>query len=242
MTEPTIIEEVSFQDAWIKAVQHLSANHWDYYNLVVHIKDPQAIDVTKDESVTNFSRQIHIRTPKDVAYTIFPYRLYSGNGTELYDLYNNRFYPWTRKREHSGWGTYFHRMINYQPDKRYPGINQLKNIIDAINRRTNTLCAAYTISITYPGGETIRPLGGPCLNNILIQMLPSDQPKLGLLAVYRNHEFLERAYGNYYGLCKLLSFLNEQTDTIPGTITCISSHAYVIGYKTKLTQFISTVI
>ena len=86
-------------------------------------------------------------------------------------------------------------------------VNQLNNIIAAIRDRENLSKAAYTIVIQEPGGETVRPLGGPCLNYIAVQAEPGQagQPlTLGLLAVYRNHDFLERAYGNYWGLCNLL--------------------------------------
>ena len=67
--------------------------------------------------------------------------------------------------------------------------NQLENIIHAIKVRSNISTAAYTIIIQKPGGETIRPLGGPCLNYIAVQLEPGNPVKLGLLAVYRNHDF-----------------------------------------------------
>lgn len=55
---------------------------------------------------------------------------------------------------------------------------------------------------------------------------------LGLLAVYRNHDFLERAYGNYWGLCNLLNFIANEVGATPGPLTCVSSHAYVDKKKT----------
>jgi hypothetical protein len=77
-------------------------------------------------------------------------------------------YPWTRKRAHSGWGTYFHRMINYE--KESSSVNQLENIVDAIKNRSRVNHAAFTIIIEKPGGETIKPLGAPCLNYVAIQI------------------------------------------------------------------------
>jgi len=49
-----------------------------------------------------------------------------------------------------------------------------------------------------------------------------------------NHDFLERAYGNYWGLCNLLAFLAREVGGEPGPLTCMSSHAYVSGRKTAL--------
>ena len=59
-----------------------------------------------------------------------------------------------------------------------------------------------------------------------------------MLAVYRNHDFLERAYGNYWGLCNLTGFLAPEVDATPGPITCVSSHAYVSEKKTALKAFV----
>ena len=57
---------------------------------------------------------------------------------------------------------------------------------------------------------------------------------ISLLAVYRNHDFRERTFGNYWGLCSLLKYICTETDSSMGSITCISSHAYVDTNKTEL--------
>ena len=119
--------------------------------------------------------------------------------------------------------------------------NQLKNIIEAIRTRANVSTAAYTIVIQKPGGETIKPLGGPCLNYIAVQLERSNPVQLGLLAVYRNHDFLERAYGNYWGLCNLMCFLAKETGTSAGPLTCISSSAYVSAEKTALRNLVDSI-
>ena len=120
--------------------------------------------------------------------------------------------------------------------------NQLENIINAINTRDMTYKAAYTIVIQKPGGETIKPLGGPCLNYVAVQMeTEPSRTTLGLLSVYRNHDFLERAYGNYWGLCNLISFLSRETGTMPGPLTCVSSRAYVDRKKNRLSDFLDSI-
>jgi len=184
--------------------------------------------------VTAFAKSEGVLPPKDVAYTIFPHGLYQHrNGDELFTAYNKPggFYA----RVKTGWGTYFRRMTSYKGANGR--VNQLGNIIAAVRDRQNLSKAAYTIVIQHPGGETMRPLGGPCLNYIAVQAEPGEDgqpPTIGLLAVYRNHDFLERAYGNYWGLCNLLMFLAKEVKGIPGPLTCVSSHAYVAGKKTAL--------
>jgi thymidylate synthase len=117
--------------------------------------------------------------------------------------------------------------------------NQLDNIFKAINSRERISKAAYTIVIQKPGGETIRPLGAPCLNYLTIQ-LHANPKRLNMLALYRNHDFLERAYGNYWGLCNLIRFMARETDFNPGSLTCVSSHAYIANKKRAFKTFVES--
>jgi len=176
-----------------------------------------------------------------VAYTIFPHGLYQkiGNFRELFKAYNrsNGLYERVQRRKPS-WGTYFRRMTHY--DKTGGVVNQLGNIIEAIRTRQKVSKAAYTVVIQNPGAETVRPRGGPCLNSFAVQIEPGNPLVLGLLAFYRNHDFLERAYGNYWGLCNLLRFLSEEVGATLGPLTCVSSHAYVSQSKAALKVFVET--
>jgi len=49
-------------------------------------------------------------------------------------------------------------------------VNQLGNIITAIGDRKTLSKAAYTIVIQHPGRESVRPLGGPCLNYLAVSV------------------------------------------------------------------------
>ncbi len=238
MDKPTIILGETFQDAWIQAANYLKANRWNVWNLVVQISNPTSFDKLIHNKFKDFASDNSKISPKGVAYTIFPHKLYNkvNSADELYNKYMSKIYPWTRGREHSGWGTYFQRMIAYPGIKRTE--NQLSNIINAINKRDKINRASYTIVIEKPGGETVRPLGAPCLNYIAVQIEPGSNTKVSLLCVYRNHDFFERVYGNYWGLCNLLCFIAYETNLVPGSLTCVSSHAYVNGSKTIFKAFL----
>lgn len=124
--------------------------------------------------------------PKHVAYTIFPQGLYSDgqDAAHVFRAYNrpNGMYDRLHRKTHD-WGTNFQRMTQYEG--RDGPVNQLDNIISAIRGRANLSKVAYTVVIQHPGGETIRPLGGPCLNYLAIQAEPGVRRQIGLLAVYR---------------------------------------------------------
>jgi thymidylate synthase len=243
MNDPVTIITDSFQEAWLKAIIKLREHNWEMYNLFVNIKNPSLLNNELNNDISKFLKNQTTFSAKDVAYTIFPHTLYKqyNNKKELFSKYMSIIYPWTRKKTHRGWGTYFARMINYERDNKI--VNQLENIINAINDRDNTSKAAFTIIIEKPGGETIRPIGAPCLNFIAVQMEHINNNKyISLLCVYRNHDFLSRTYGNYWGLCNLLNFLAKESNSKIGGLTCISSHAYVPSKKRKLTEFVNDIL
>lgn len=236
---PLVVVREDFQHAWLGVVKRLEASGWELRNLVVQIKDPKALSQPFHEKFGAFAKAQGILGPRHVAYTIFPHGLYlsKGSAAALFAAYNRQggFYD----RVKTGWGTYFRRMSSYKGSGGT--VNQLASIIAAIRDRSTLSKAAYTVVIQNPGGETVRPMGGPCLNYIAVQAEPGQagqSPTIGLLAVYRNHDFLERAYGNYWGLCNLLMFLATEVDGTPGPLTCVSSHAYVAAKKTMLKQLV----
>lgn len=238
MNKPIIICKEGFQNAWRDVCIRLKENKWELWDIIVEIENPLLINQEYHECVTEFAKEHNLVKPRDVAYTIFPYGIYelSRDSEKLYKDYW-RFFKYTRNREHSGWGTYFERMIRYTGGKSE--VDQLGSIIRAINNRSRNSKAAYTIIIPKPGSENTKPLGSPCLNYLAIRSEYSGSRRIiNLLAVYRNHDFLERAYGNYLGLCKLLEYIVNETGSSIGKVTCVSSHAFVENNKTDLKNFI----
>lgn len=230
----------SFQEAWLKAVRALIASQWELRNLVVQIRNPILLDQRFNDQVHEFARTQGLLGPRHVAYTVFPQGLYRNRkgAASVFTSYNreNGMYDRLHRRK-KDWGTYFRRMTHYD-GRKGTVVNQLGNIIEAIRVRQSVSKAAYAITIQHPGGETIRPLGGPCLNYLAVQAEPGQPLTLGLMAVYRNQDFLERAYGNYWGLCNLIDFLAHGVGGESGPLTCVSSHAYVSGSKTALRAFL----
>ena len=241
MNSPITIAATNFQAAWAEAVQRLSENKWDLWNLVVQIDNPEIVDNAIHKTMRSYCQENGLIGPDQVAYTIFPYKLFHP-GISRQKLYNSywRYFNGLHLSDYSTWrGTYFERMIRYKPvaDNDEP-TDQLGSIIDSIKNRRVNYGKSYVMLIPYPNRDGKRIMGAPCLNYITIQVEGAPQTGLSvsLLAVYRNHDFLKRAYGNYLGLCKLLQYIAYETGSNLGRVTCISSHAYIDSQKTSLNK------
>ncbi len=178
-----------------------------------------------------------------VATTLFPQALYNSQHedarTFLYSHYEQSFSV-LKRFSPNRYGTYFHRMVAYPHGNET--INQLEHIIQRLQkqlRSPNPLSSAYEIGINevddidsedavaeavrvYAPDRDTRLLGFPCLSHISLTLF---KQQLHLTALYRNQQFIGRAYGNYVGLSRLLSFLCQEVGCEPGELVCIASHA-----------------
>jgi len=235
INKPILICEKSFQIAWAKVINELQTKSWEAWNVVVQIEDTHLLDKNIDNVIAKFAKNNKIILPKHVAHTIFPQTFFI-NGITRENLYYKywRFYNRPRKKLRTGWGTYFNHMIKYTAQNG--DIDQLGSIIDNINNRDKNYGASYFMIIPRPDRDLNKIMGAPCLNYITIQTENTTKNKkvINLLAVYRNHDFTKRAYGNYLGLCHLLNYIAYETKSKPGVLTCISSHATVSDFKKEL--------
>lgn len=72
------------------------------------------------------------------------------------------------------------------------------------------------------GGKDRRTRGFPCLSHMSFSL---QEGQVHLSALYRNHDFISRAYGNYLGLGRVLRFVANQSGLPIGELTCLSSSA-----------------
>lgn len=245
MNRPIVINEDSFQIAWAKAILALSDHNWIAWNVIVQIDYPEIQDKAVDGLLKGFAERQNLIPPKHVAHTIFP-QTFLKNGVSRDKLYEKywRFFKSSRKKPHSGWGTYFERMIRYSTPNG--DVDQLGSIIDNIKSRSRNYGASYTMVIPYPHRDLNKLMGAPCLNYITIQVenaiKPTKEKTVNLLAVYRNHDFTERTYGNYQGLCDLIKYIAHETESFIGTLTCVSSHAFVPHNREELTTIANSIL
>jgi thymidylate synthase len=158
-------------------------------------------------------------------------------------------------------GTYFQRLIWWPSWDSTKGINQLENVIQKINsgkssRVVHELNLDDPPSVTVNGMHLYNPesdknfmkvMSFPCLSYISIKpdSIGKSGGKVHMTALYRNHHFISRAYGNYLGLGWLLKFIADATGKKVGELLCVSSLAQMDFYssgvsKTKTKELLRT--
>ena len=219
---PQIASGIDVVDAWKKASKLIveTPGH-RIRNLIVEIKNP-----------TTFNREwLKQFDPKSVGSNdrlsvvvkvLFPYTGKKQNETreEFYERWNNSLKRnRAKKRLRAPWGTYFSRLTDFAGDK-----NQLENIIHALSDWGMRPEAALVAHTSAPTLDAIKPIGSPCLQ--YIEVLWGRDDVIDLVAVYRNHDFLKKALGNYIGLGQLLEFIAGESGKTPGRLVCHSVRAY----------------
>lgn len=216
---PRIVTGASAEDAW-RQIGHVLLKDGHQFNVIAQIEktapeDPLLLDRISAHLVSRTGEKA-----RNVANTIFPSRTWT-NSSDRNDFYNRYAGAYRRlMRGSTAWGTYFNRLIRFGPAQA----NQLETAINALRRWPVNVQAAITLHLSSADTDNPRPRGGPCWH--FAQFVCPERDRLELVAVYRNHDFYNKALANYVGLSRLLEFVAAQTNRTPGRLICHSVHAY----------------
>lgn len=184
-----------------------------------------------------------------VADSVFPGSLYHPTPEDepgearrhLYAMQNDRRQFLSRKR--SWRPSYFDRMVAWpgKPARNSRAaiipFNQLEdNVIKGLirERELNGHNANHMQVSIIPIAEEVADLrihqphrdrqwqGTPCLSHLSFSL---DNDALVLTALYRNHYYLNKVYGNLLGLRALQRFVAQETASEVGELVCLSAHA-----------------
>jgi hypothetical protein len=213
--------------AWLAAARHLANQpRYECYDLAVTIEDPLAEEVTVSEAYRDLLAQLDLPSIETVANTIFPDLLWqvAGSRSLLYERYL-RMMPRLRRFPKNRNGTYFGRLVSWPESPLY---NQVEEVIERIRRELSNRSRkrfVYDLLVFQPSRDAY-PYGFPCLSYLNVKLdTSSPSAKLLMTAHYRNHYFIERAYGNYVGLGRLQRFISDGAGVERGPLTCVSGHA-----------------
>jgi len=239
------IEEPNLSVAWARAIQIVSApGRKEIGPLVVSItgfdnagtfhEDP-TIRTAVDEVLTRESMQ----SVETVAGTIFPWSMWNREEprTQLFARYSKIAPRLRRAVQKNRRGMYFERMITGGP----PGHeNQLDFALGAFGSRDGVRRSVLQIAVFNPNRDhsTAAQLGFPCLQHVTFA--PTDGG-LCVNAFYACQYMVERAYGNYVGLCRLGQFAAQELGEKLVRMTCFTGIAECDVTKNKLSSLLATV-
>lgn len=224
------------------------------YHTVVRITDPTADDALFRTELDRI-RATHGYEPlTTVANTIFPAALAArcADHTELATRYR-ALYGQARRYPGNHHGTYFGRLVAYPGADGTP-IDQVEKVIGRLRQQAAArapMTAAYEIDVAHPadgppeGAEALVHAadrdnlirGFPCLSHCSFQL--DRTGTVHAAAYYRSHYMLERAYGNYLGLGRLLEHVACQAGLHRGTLTVMAGYAQLDGPISRLRPLLS---
>jgi len=228
-SRPLIIEGNNVSQAWVRAVAALTQRGIDSITpLVVAVNLPangQIPIVSAVGSHLDAALQANgVPTSGTTANLIFPSMWNPTRPrTELFDRYR-RLLPRIHRTRANQYGVYFERFIAYGPEGAQR--NQLDYIISTYtggNHRKSALQA--TVLDPARDHTNQRQRGFPCLQQVSFD--PNPGAGLTVTGYYATQYMVDRAYGNYLGLCRLGQFLAHEIGQTCTRMTCIAAVAHL---------------
>lgn len=217
-TAPFVVNEPCLSRAWAQAFLHIIDNSGkEITPLVLSVtgfqdKGVAVEDAALRQALDELLILKNMQNVEDVAYTIFPERLWQmsgGNRAKLFEYYRLAFPRYqAMNRKLNGRGLYFERLTSYSKDAPCAG-NQLEWIISQHNNRSGVRRSMFQATTFDPVRDHVASsqLGFPCLQHVTFE--PTDD---GLVAnaFYATQLILKKGYGNYLGLARLAAFMAHE--------------------------------
>jgi thymidylate synthase len=232
---PHYIEGGSLSATWVQAVEAILARpRRDAFHFFVRALEPlpeiAGIRMQADELMEAIGKQ----SIDTVRNTIFPYEWAQDipDPAELCDDYLKHYED--LKDLGSPRGTYFGRMIAHPRSDATVG-NQLLKTIEKLNaaRSGQRWTSRYEISIYSEYKDAGITRSFPCMSHLAFHV---EGEELHCLATYRNHDLIDRSYGNWLGLAQLQGYLATTTGFVPGELAVAAGHAFVDLFGTQLAR------
>jgi hypothetical protein len=214
---PLLVDEADLSRAWAKAVLHVLKHAGPEISpLILSVSGFDERSVASETPAVRAALDAlllvkNMRSVEDVAFTIFPQRLWQiaqGNRAALFKFYRDAFprYQAMNPRDNRR-GLYFERLISFG---RGPcDGNQLEWILSQFNGREGVRRSMFQASVFDPARDHVADaqLQFPCLQHVSF-----EPTKEGLVvnAFYATQQLFVKAYGNYLGIARLAAFMAHE--------------------------------
>ncbi len=227
---PVVVSDPNLSRAWARAFLELcrrgTSSIVPLIATVIDLEhgiqeDPEIRGAVDDALRTNGMKSV-----RTTASTIFPASMWrrEAQPSSVYDRYLAA-YPRIRHADRANqYGTYFHRMIAYQPDGIEQPVNQLNHILTTYAGENHRRSALQVVIFDPTRDHTNqRQRGFPCLHQVAFS--PMADGKLAVTGFYGTQHLFRRGYGNYVGLCQLSEFMAHGMGLQLSRVTCIAAVA-----------------
>lgn len=239
MSDPILISEVNLSYAWAKAFLSIKKSSDISPSMLVTVsefEDGQPLEDEQIRDALNSELTSRGKYPIDVsALVVFPYKVWIRRGRPPCKEFSNwcleKFIPRLKARDRNNRrGLYFERMMGfrfYDEQNRLHSRNQLAYIIDWWKKETQQngrrpRRSGLQVACFDPRLDQIERqyLVFPCLQQIGFTY---DKNGLIINAFYPTQFILDRAYGNYLGLCHLGMFMAYELNIKLSRMNCFVS-------------------
>lgn len=215
--------------AWTDAMEYLiQCDGGKDFNVVIVIANPtkEIREVTK--IVDGLADEFKLKTTMENANAIWPsvFARPTRRASEVFSDIQRIAIPTIKCACKNRHDSYVERLLSWRSSDTGRPVPQLQNVLQRLKTEVKNRApksSSYEISIYSPGLDA-GYMSFPCLSHLSLKY-ENKHKKLHLTAVYRNHTYLSHAYGNFIGLGRLMRFLCAETDTVPGELVSVSTHA-----------------
>ena len=225
----TFISSNTSAEAWLKAMEHLlTCEGGKDFNLVISIQDPYSEVSGATLIVDELASNLEMKSSMENANAIWP-AFFARPGRPLDAVFSDidRFVIGAIKKAcKNRHDSYVERLVGWRSFEQAERVPQLQNVLSRLKTEVGNRApksSSYEISVFSPGLDS-GYMSFPCLSHVSIKY-DHRVGRVHLTALYRNHTFLSHAYGNYLGLGRLLAFICAETETAPGELVSVSTHA-----------------
>lgn len=226
---PRCIESTSVSAAWREAaIAVANAPAREAFHLYVRMLEPLPELVPVRALADELLESLGYRAIETVRNTIFPAEWAEdvSDPAELARDYLEHYNDIRALDNANRRGTYFGRIVA-QPRGEGSGGNQLVGTIEKLRNASGGgqhYKCRYEINIYNEQKDANVTRGFPCMTHLAFQ---ADGDELHCLATYRNHDLVEKAYGNWLALAELQQYVARASGFVPGELSVLAGHAFI---------------
>jgi thymidylate synthase len=198
------------------------------FNLVVAIQKPCVEIPQATRVIDELAKNLEIKSTMENANAIWPsfFARPKRKTAEVFSDIERYAIPAIKTACKNRHDSYVERLLAWRSTESGAPVPQLQSVLTRLKseiRNPAPKSSSYEISVYSPGLDA-GYMSFPCLSHLSFKY----DHRCGLLhltALYRNHTYLSHAYGNFIGLGRLIRFVCRETETNPGELVSISTHA-----------------